>query len=202
MSTDTCFDIESVKIQSGSHVVFDWDNTLKLYDKKQRIISCRVDKHLLQTLKHEKQCKLYVISAISPSRMGLETLVHEVSKLGLLDIFTEPDDEPTIHAGRYARKGNLITCGYDKAEIFLELSGLGTRSEERQSTQESTGRDEYEDDVIEVDGEDYVDSARGVPSRAVNLPHTTPSVFFFDDEEVNITNFSTIVPNSKCYLVK
>jgi hypothetical protein len=56
---------------------------------------------------------------------------------------------------KYARKGHVIVCGYDKAETFLEVFGD--------------------------------DDGRKTP------------VVFFDDERVNIDNFSPIVDNCTCY---
>lgn len=138
--------------EDGSYVVFDWDNTLKLYNNGQ--LSSRVSKQFLLHLKHDRHCHLYIISAIRPSILNMSTILHEVEKLDLLEVFDVTADARVIlQPNEYARKGNVIICGYDKAESFLKLSKY------------SGGR-----------------------------------VVFFDDESVNIHNFSSIVPNSSCYL--
>lgn len=87
----------------------------------------------------------------------METILIEVDRLGLTNIFMEDDANIRVVPHKYARKGNVIVCGYDKSETFLEVFG---------------------DD----DG------------------GKTP-VVFFDDERVNIDNFSPIVDNCTCYHV-
>lgn len=161
----TAQDIRDDMIEDGAHVVFDWDNTLKLYDNKTHELSCRVSKQFLLHLKHDRHCQLYIISAIRPSALNLGTILSEVDKLGLTDVFTRDSGDvvdgsraadKAVVTAEYAHKGNIIICGYDKAETFLKLS--------------------------------MFDSSRG------------DKVMFFDDEVVNINNFSALVPNSKCYL--
>ena len=146
-------------IEDRAYVVFDWDNTLKLYDKKTRKLSCRVSIDFLLHLKNDRGCRLYIISAIRPSAINLSTILSEVEKLGLTDVFmSDGAAQSVIKPGEYARQGNVIICGYDKAETFLKLSSF--------------------------------DADKG------------DKVMFFDDEEVNIHNFSAIVPTSACYLVE
>lgn len=111
-------------IPDGAHVVFDWDNTLKLYDG--RAISCRFDIADLSAMRR-RGCVLYVMSAIAPRRAAFETLLYEVETLGLTWLFM--DDDPAAAAAnvevdrRYCRKGRIVSCGYDKAEVFMEISG-------------------------------------------------------------------------------
>ncbi|XP_076471106.1 uncharacterized protein LOC143301004 [Babylonia areolata] len=156
-------DIRDDMIEDGSHVVFDWDNTLKLYNRQTQQLSCRVSKDFLLRLKNQRGCQLYIISAIRPSQLNLATLLSEVDKLGLTDLFVRDSsdevdgaaaDQAVVKNGEYAHMGNIIICGYDKAETFLKLSNF--------------------------------DSGRG------------DKVTFFDDEEVNVSNFSILVPNSRC----
>lgn len=152
--------IDDSLIENGAYVVFDWDNTLKLYNKETRELSCRVSREFLLHLKQDLGCDLYIISAIRPSKINMSTIMSEVKKLGLDDIFVEEDFQHTspqeVKDNVYAREGNVIICGYDKAETFLKLAPF--------------------------------DASQG------------HKVIFFDDEEVNIENFGTIVPNSTCYL--
>ena len=157
--------ISDEMIEDGAYVVFDWDNTLKLYDRGTRQLSSRVSREFLLHLKYDRGCRLFIISAIQPSAVNLSTLLFEVEKLGLTDVFVNdnrdqvdgvPADKPVVKSNEYAYMGNVIICGYDKAETFLRLSSFN--------------------------------SARG------------EKVVFFDDELVNIDNFSAIVPNSVCYL--
>ncbi|XP_070199892.1 uncharacterized protein [Littorina saxatilis] len=159
-------------IEDGAHVVFDWDNTLKLYDTKTKQLSLRVDKKFLLHLKNDRHCKLYVISAIRPSAMNLSTILLEIEKLRLTDVFVNVgfkkdgcdqvdgvvEDKPVVKPSEYAHKGNVIICGYDKAETFLKLS--------------------------------MFDASKG------------DKVVFFDDEYENVYNFHAIVPNSTCYFCK
>ena len=159
-------------IPPNSVVVFDWDNTLKLYDCQTRTIKSRVDRQFLERLKKEKSCTLFVISAIRPSRMNMETLLLEMGRLGLTDIFADidPKDAASISkhivvvAGRYASCGNIIICGYDKSEVFLEVMSERRKRENWNSEGEET-------------------------------------VVFFDDEVVNIENFCAIVKNSTCFRI-
>lgn len=149
-------------------VVFDWDNTLKLYDKKSRQLKSRVSKPCLQRWKQEKCCDFFIISAIYPSRLNLETLLLEVAKLDLQEIFTDGNDVIDVKPGQYAKKGNIVICGYDKAETFVRLKGL--------------------------------DSAQNV--EMIENKSRDPFIVFFDDEEVNVRNFSAILGNKVvCYLV-
>ena len=122
MAHNTCTKITDELIPDGTTVVFDWDNTLKLYDKESKKISSRVEKLDLQRWKTEKQCDMYIISAIYPSKINLETLLYEVNKLGLLEIFANNDDKMEGQVGKFVRKGNIIICGYDKAETFIHVT--------------------------------------------------------------------------------
>ncbi|KAH3778849.1 uncharacterized protein LOC127845832 [Dreissena polymorpha] len=197
METRTCSQIGGDLIPEGSRVVFDWDNTLKVYNKETRTITSRVAKKDLKNWKENRKCELFVISAIHPTRLNLETLLIEVEKLGLTDIFIKETDSAEIYPGKYARKGNVIICGYDKAEVFLDICSRLETSEVRNDNVETdpgqygTGEDEPDavhdglDESVRIDG---VDQKR--------------TVLFFDDEEVNISNFSAIVEGSICYLVK
>ena len=150
--------ISNEMIEDGAHVVFDWDNTLKLYDKYTHQLSCRVSREFLLHLKQNRQCRLYIISAIRPSAINLGTILSEMDKLNLTDVFVENGDHhSSVVKSEYAHKGNVIICGYDKAETFLLLSGF--------------------------------DSSRG------------DHLIVFDDEEVNIYNFKTMIPSSRCFYI-
>lgn len=183
MAYTTCTVISDDLIPDRGTIVFDWDNTLKLYNRETRQLSSRVEGESLRRWKLDKQCELYIISAISPSRINLETLLFEVRKLGLLEFFTKEEDPVEVRAGELARKGNIIICGYDKAETFLKVK------------QQSSIRNE-----------DVVDSVHAVQREACGKGscdlNSGDTVVFFDDEEVNIINFSAMVHNSICYLVK
>lgn len=185
MATSTCSEIADDMIPDGGVIVFDWDNTLKIYDKKSRTIFPRVSRENLQRWKQEKRCEMYVISAIRPSRINLETLLLEVEKLGFLDIFTQENDVMECVPGEYARRGNIVICGYDKAETFLMLRKL-------QSSKHSVKKD----NTVGTKVTSY-DAIDGIVPYA-----TSEKVIFFDDEEPNIENFSTLVKGSVCYLVK
>ena len=157
-------------IPDNSYVVFDWDNTLKVIDRQQRSIKSRVNKEFLEGLKTKKKCSLFVISAISPSRINMETLLLEMDRLDLTSVFVnqEPSEEVspskgiTVVPGQYACKGNAIICGYDKAEVFLQVMSERTKTPQWNSNGDK-------------------------------------KVVFFDDEIVNIDNFSVIVKNSQCF---
>ncbi|XP_052816514.1 uncharacterized protein LOC128244600 [Mya arenaria] len=191
MPTSGCTDITSVGISDGSFVVFDWDNTLKLYNKETKSISSRVDRDVLLAWKRGRGCRMYIISAISPSRLNLETLLMEVERLGLRDVFVEPGEGIVLVPGRYARKGGVVVCGYDKAETFLEISGFG-------GVEFTQDDDEHADGISASTAKVADNVALETSKNRVSVP----AVFFFDDEEVNVNNFSSIVPGSMCYLVK
>jgi predicted ThiF/HesA family dinucleotide-utilizing enzyme len=53
----------------------------------------------------------------------VETILIEVDRLGLTNIFMEDDANIRVVPHKYARKGNVIVCGYDKSETFLEVFG-------------------------------------------------------------------------------
>lgn len=191
-----CSEITEDLIPDGGTIVFDWDNTLKVYNHSNKQISSRVDRSTLQRWKHEKQCKMYVISAIRPSRINLETLLFEVRKLGLLEIFAKEEDKVEVKAGKYARMGNVIICGYDKAETFLEIAR--TEPNARQFLEKST---------IYSQGMDVTDAASDFMHDSYELVESDTNsrnedIIFFDDEEVNIINFSALIENSTCFLVK
>lgn len=200
MAYNTCTEITDKLIPERGTVVFDWDNTLKLYNRETRKISTRVDKSNLHRWRTEKQCDMYIISAIYPSKINLETLLFEVNKLGLLEFFTKEDDKVEVQAGKFARKGNIIICGYDKAETFINVTktkidaGL---SEIQQTTETQLPVDFLGGDV--ADGID-IDCYDNTCAFETNI--NSGNVVFFDDEEINIINFSALVPNSNCFLVK
>lgn len=193
-----CSEISDDLIPFGASLVFDWDNTLKLYDPGTRSISSRVPTTTLTWWKSHKRCQMYIISAIRPSRINLETLLLEVGKLDLTEMFTCDSDQVIVEPGIFARKGNIIICGYDKAETFLAVTSRNKREQEGK-----TGVDETNC----IHNVDMVDGL--VPKNIVSFHikeadvlRETDNVVFFDDEEVNIINFRQIVRNSKCYLVK
>jgi hypothetical protein len=203
MAYNTCTEIREELIPDRGILVFDWDNTLKLYDREKRQISSRVEKERLLRWQKEKQCDMYVISAIYPSKINLETLLYEVNKLGLLQLFTNEEDKVEIQAGKFARKGNVIICGYDKAETFLNVTQ--TAPQAKRDSQQTTGI-QLPVDFVDGDVADGIDShCHGYGSNdtvgfGTNI--NKRQVVFFDDEEVNIVNFSALVQDSKCFLVK
>ena len=132
--------ISDEMIADGAYVVFDWDNTLKLYDRETRQLSSRVSKEFLLHLKNDRNCQLFIISAIRPSAVNLATILFEVEKLGLTDVFINASgdqvdglmaDEPVVKSNEYAYKGHVIICGYDKAETFLKLSSFSSARGEK-----------------------------------------------------------------------
>lgn len=118
--------IEHDMIPNNSRVVFDWDNTLKVINKEKRTIESRLSASFLSHLKDDKLCELFIISAIRPSKMNLDTLLMEVDRLGLRQFFCDADDttikQRTLVDFPWMREGNIIICGYDKAEAFLSLT--------------------------------------------------------------------------------
>lgn len=179
-----CSEISDDLIPFGASLVFDWDNTLKLYDPGTRSISSRVPTTTLTWWKSHKRCQMYIISAIRPSRINLETLLLEVGKLDLTEMFTCDSDQVIVEPGIFARKGNIIICGYDKAETFLAVTSRNKREQEGKTAV------------------DLVDGLYSFHVKEADDLRKTDNVVFFDDEEVNIINFRQIVRNSKCYLVK
>lgn len=174
-----CSEISDEMVPEMAMVVFDWDNTLKLYDKSTNALSSRVPRDRLECWKREKHCELFIISAIFPSRLNLETLLLEVEKLQILDLFVDEHDVIVVKPGRYARKGNVVICGYDKAETFIELRGLGHT----------------------LDGSVLKNEEQGIHVKKLGADNRT--VVFFDDEEINVRNFVAFLGNkSICYLVK
>ena len=115
-------DINEDLVKYSSFIVFDWHNTLKQYNPERRTIKSGVDREILLKWKSELKCKLFIISAIRPTKINLETILIEVERLGLTDVFTEKTDTAEIVPNKYARKGNVIICGYDKAETFFRNS--------------------------------------------------------------------------------
>ena len=122
--------IEEWMIKPKAKVIFDWDNTLKIYRKSDQTLSSRIAKDRLLYWKNSLSCELFIISAIQPSRMNMETILLEVDKLNLMEVFTCQNDEITVVPGKYARKGAVIICGYDKAETFLELGEVDHRKDD------------------------------------------------------------------------
>lgn len=122
--------IDDSQIDDGSYVVFDWDNTLKLYNKETRKLSSRVSREFLEYLKNVRKCHLFIISAIRPSPINLQTIFIEIERLGLKDIFAGSDSGKTNgmndrngpnQTSNFIFEGNVILCGYDKAETFLNF---------------------------------------------------------------------------------
>ena len=174
-------DVKEELIKVPSAVVFDWDNTLKQYNSERRSIKSGVDKNILLKWKYDLKCHLFIISAIRPSKINMETILIEVERLELADVFIDKHDAIQIIPNKYARKGNVIICGYDKAETFMDVF-YGEKNK--------TGGD------ILVDGPGGHDMTDGT---AVSPDNSSTPVLFFDDEQVNIDNFSQIVHNSICY---
>ena len=203
-------EMSNVSVPSSAAIVFDWDNTLKQYDIANRSLKPGVSKNVLQKWKSEKHCQLFIISAIRPSKMNLETLLIEVGRLDLEDLFTEPSDQIQVVPDKYARKGNIIICGYDKAETFLDLyrESRTYSTDDRQLNDLEVDGDTEDSAVstfetydrqlkdLEVGG-DMVDSAMG--TLEMSKRELGMNILFFDDEEVNIDNFSRIVKNSQCF---
>ena len=200
-------------IEEGSFVVFDWDNTLKIYDRTSKTIRSRFSREHLEALKH-KGCELFIVSAIAPRRLSLETLLLEVRKLGLEDLFTGEDYPITIIPDRYARKGNIIACGYDKAETFLELtkdwSFSSYTDDDRTDCVDrnlsSNTNDDRTDCAGSVNKYDKHKDGKGISDfDEIDGPSTDTrnrrDVVFFDDEEVNILNFRELVKGSICHHV-
>lgn len=71
-------------IKPKAKVIFDWDNTLKIYRKSDQTLSSRIAKDRLLYWKNSLSCELFIISAIQPSRMNMETILLEVDKLNLM----------------------------------------------------------------------------------------------------------------------
>lgn len=118
------YHIEEWMIKPRSKIVFDWDNTLKVYNKSNKTLSSRVPKECLLRWQKDLSCELFIISAIRPTRLNMETILLEVDKLHLTEVFSCHNDEILVVPGKYAKKGSVIICGYDKAETFLELCDL------------------------------------------------------------------------------
>ncbi|XP_045194526.2 uncharacterized protein LOC123550154 [Mercenaria mercenaria] len=211
MEYNTCTRITNNLIPDGGTIVFDWDNTLKLYDHTNRQIFSRVGKASLQRWKTEKNCDMYIISAIYPSKINLDTLLFEVNKLDLLEFFTKEEDKVEVKAGKFARKGNIIICGYDKAEMFIEVTQHNLRSNYPSGQNYQPVNDLDVVDSVDYPDGDTVDAgvcraSAGTSSDCCvggsSVRSVQNKVVFFDDEEINIINFSALVPDSKCFLVK
>ncbi|GFS12477.1 hypothetical protein ElyMa_006698700 [Elysia marginata] len=204
--------------------------TEKLVNKEAKRIECSVKPSFLQNLVVEKKCQLYIISAIRPSRMNMDTLLMEVDRLGIRKYFCpfwqsqhqqnpkSVTDESNQDLGglescvelvqgnldAYVRWGNIIICGYDKAEVFLEILSAeetrGMRALNKNMTVDTdwTGIKASEDMVDGLAEDD--DTLDEKAKSASNMPEINKArpVIFFDDEEVNILNFSKIVKNSIC----
>lgn len=109
----------------------DWDNTLKKSGK------CSVP----FTFFNREAVTFMIISAIRPSRLNLESLMIEVDRLGLRQYFVLPTDVPVIRSD-YCRLGNVVICGYDKVETFIELTGY---------VGEGDGITFYDDEKVNID---------------------------------------------------
>uniref|UniRef100_A0A0B6ZJ27 Uncharacterized protein n=1 Tax=Arion vulgaris TaxID=1028688 RepID=A0A0B6ZJ27_9EUPU len=185
-------------------VVFDWDNTLKVTSADRKAITSGLSKESLNTLVQVKQSTLYIISAIRPTRMNMDTLLIEVDKLGLRRYFCPEckrehfSSEVCSHDIKsdivrdnhpYVCWGNIIICGYDKAEVFLELLEKDdVINDDHQNTQQQ-----------KYDSWDEVD---GIGNSSLKLQQNFHrDVYFFDDEFVNIENFSQLVKDSTCVFV-
>lgn len=192
------------EIPNSSYVIFDWDNTLKIYDPSSRTIRSRFAKDELISLKR-RQCHLYIISAVAPRRLALESLLHELKKLGLEEVFVEADSKIEVNCS-YARKGNVVACGYDKAETFLKLKSDAEDHFTSRYTADGLGDQEDCVDGDSMDSQDLeTDGPAAVGSDKTFCGDTKDfrkiNTIFFDDEEVNIHNFREIVTDSICHLV-
>ena len=57
----------------------------------------------------------------SASMLQIQLFLKEVDRFGLTDVFIDKHDAIQIVPNKYARKGNVIICGYDKAETFMDV---------------------------------------------------------------------------------
>ncbi|KAK3801738.1 hypothetical protein RRG08_033921 [Elysia crispata] len=233
------------EIPKNSRVVFDWDNTLKIVNKRTKKIECSVQPSFLQKLITEKTCQLYIISAIRPSKMNMDTLLMEVDRLGIRKFFCpfwQSEQQYQLngpHEGQapsavnkklctheshsevikgkldtYVRWGNIIICGYDKAEVFLELldaekthhiktpiqilQPLALTSKAQITTQQRISLESQVEDAADGLFEDGGKLDTKVDSAQMPETSKVRPVIFFDDEEVNILNFRTIIKDSLC----
>ncbi|RUS72032.1 hypothetical protein EGW08_020196 [Elysia chlorotica] len=229
-------------IPKNARVVFDWDNTLKLVNKETKKIECSVPSSFLQKLVTEKACQLYIISAIRPSRLNMDTLLLEVDRLGIREFFCPfwqseqqrqlngpggGETHPTVdkmlcphgfHAelvhgklDTYYRWGNIIICGYDKAEVFLELLEAEDAHVIKTPTQNMQAltltdmaqsapnpRFIFESEVEDV-SDGISEDVNNLDAKGDSAENEIPRpVVVFDDEEVNIVNFNAIIKNSIC----
>ena len=114
-------------MEPNSDVLFDWDNTLKKLDKSTNppTLVCSVPKDVLYKLVTELNCRLFILTAISNSKLGIETLKIEVERLGLRDFFAKDSGDvielqKTCSYGSFWRWGNCIVCGYSpKVGVYL-----------------------------------------------------------------------------------
>ncbi|CAL1540916.1 unnamed protein product [Lymnaea stagnalis] len=124
---------------------------------------------------------------------------------------------------RYARWGNIVISGYDKAEVFLELTMQDNKrlknfysptpiteelpavidlSAARCVTSRKNEVFHFECDCSAgEDSTEEADCCDDADNATVTLRKLERAVIFFDDEKVNIDNFKAIVKYSHCYLV-
>ena len=168
----------------------------------------------------------------------MDTLLMEVDRLGIREFFCPfwqqyqlngPHEDQALSAvnkklcthgshsevikgklDTYVRWGNIIICGYDKAEVFLELldaekthhiqilPDLASTSKAQITTQQSKSLESQVEDAADGLFEDG--SKLDTKVDSAQMPETSKlrPVIFFDDEEVNILNFRTIIKGSLC----
>lgn len=111
----------AVSIKPNSDVLFDWDNTLKFTNSPT--LACSVPNDVLEKLVTELNCKLFILTAISNSKSGIETLKIEVERLGLQNFFAKDGDVISLQEtsyGSFWRWGNCIVCGYTpKVGVYI-----------------------------------------------------------------------------------
>ena len=107
----------------------------------RRSIRSGVDRNVLERWKEDRQCRLFVISAIRPTRINVETILIVVDRLGLTDMFVEDDANirvtPTSTLGRET-SSSAGTTRRSLSWRCLETTTVGRRPWCSLMTNEST----------------------------------------------------------------
>lgn len=145
-------------VERNADVLFDWDNTLKLLDRSKTPaeLKCSVPRKTLETLATTRGCRLFVLSAVRNSRMGIETLKIEVEKLGLGSLFATAEDAVEEHDtssgyGSFWRWGNCIACGPEAPKVGVYLHVVCRAEEEEEGESEERPVYFFDDEINNVE---------------------------------------------------
>ena len=100
-----------------------------------------VDRNVLEKWKEDRQCRLFVISAIRPTRINVETILIVVDRLGLTDVFEEDAANIRVTPTSTLARDTSSSAGTTRRRLSwrcLETTTVGRRPSCSLMTNEST----------------------------------------------------------------